>query len=132
MDFGTIFGPILEPFWPHFGDHACPGFDFWAKKGAPQGSQNGAKIAPKSVPKSFQNPCDILSRFWTNLGGILAPKNGDIFVTFSRFLKKSQKFVDMRFLTTFPCFSSTFEGPRASNFKKNESRDPFGMGHLFD
>ena len=34
-------------------------------------------------------------------------------------------------MTTFPHENPLFDGPRASNFEKNEPRDPFGMGNLF-
>ena len=51
MEFETIFGPILESFWPHFGS-----------LGGPTGSLFGAKIEPSATtltkmgPKSSQEP----------------------------------------------------------------------------
>ena len=92
----------------------------------PKLCQNFSQISSKIITKSMWFFVTFLDHFGRHFGS----QNGVNFVTFSRLFKKSQKFVDMWFLTTVPRFSSTFEGPRASNFKKNESRGPFGMFFL--
>ena len=88
---------LLGVLGPHFGDDASPTFDFWSKKGA-----HGTPKAPKMGPKWLQNRSKnrfkfhvFFVTFLDHSGRHFGSQNGDKFATFSRFLKKSQKSVDM-------------------------------------
>ena len=109
---GSILAPKMEPMGP-------PSLPKWG--------QNGSKIHPKFVPNSIRFFVMCLDHFGEHFGS----QNGDNLVTFSRFEKKSWKFVDMLILLLFATFLQCFEGPRAWNFEKNEAQDPFGMGYFF-
>ena len=80
-------GRFEAPFW--WGSFS--NVRFLDKKGGPwdpQGSQNGTKIAPKSIQISFQNPLAFLSCFWTIWGSISVPKMETILSLFRDLRRK--------------------------------------------
>ena len=70
----------------------------------PKWGQNDTKIHPKFVPNSIRFFVMFLDHFGEHFGS----PNGDNLVTFSRFEKKSWKFVDMWFLLRFAMFFAMF------------------------
>ena len=107
---------VFESFWAPFWWGSFRNVRFWHQKWspwAPQASQNGAKMVPKSIQNSFQLPLGFLSCFWTILGSILA----SFLRQKSRIFEKSMKNMKMCENAPRPHEKHEFEGPRVPKWR---------------